>query len=111
MFFLLKILTSAFVIGVVTEIAKRFPTTGGMIAALPIVSLLSIIWLSVQGESSTTLSQFARGVLFGFPSTIVLLVIVSLSLRFSYSVTTSILLGVAGWFLIISIQNFVMNPS
>lgn len=41
---------SALIIAGVTEMAKRVPTYGGIVAALPIVSLLSIIWLSVQGE-------------------------------------------------------------
>lgn len=45
---IVKILLSAIIIGVVTEMAKRFPTYGGVIAALPLVSLLSLIWLWVE---------------------------------------------------------------
>ena len=63
MYLLAKILASAVIIGIVTEIARRFPTYGGVIAALPLVSLLSIIWLYVQGESNESLSKFALGVL------------------------------------------------
>lgn|SRR6478735_7029041 len=50
MYSIIKILMSALIIAGVTEMAKRVPTYGGIVAALPIVSLLSIIWLSVQGE-------------------------------------------------------------
>lgn len=50
MYSIIKILMSALIIAGVTEMAKRFPAYGGIVAALPIVSLLSIIWLSVQGE-------------------------------------------------------------
>lgn len=50
MYSMIKILMSALIIAGVTEMAKRFPTYGGIVAALPIVSLLSIVWLSVQGE-------------------------------------------------------------
>jgi amino acid transporter len=45
MYILVKVLVSAFVIGIVTEIARRFPSYGGIVAALPLVSLLSLIWL------------------------------------------------------------------
>jgi len=51
MYTFFKILSSAAIIGVVTEVARRFPTYGGIIAALPLVSILSIIWLTVQSES------------------------------------------------------------
>ena len=33
MFYVVKILISAVIIGVVTEVARRFPTYGGIIAA------------------------------------------------------------------------------
>lgn len=45
-----KFFTSALIIVFVTELAKRFPLYGGIIAALPLISLLSIFWLMVQGE-------------------------------------------------------------
>ncbi len=54
MYVVMKILVSAIMIAIVSEIAKRFPANGGIVAALPLVSLLSIIWLYVQGEQNAT---------------------------------------------------------
>ncbi|MFD3450388.1 DUF3147 family protein [Microbacteriaceae bacterium 4G12] len=105
MYTLIKILVSAVVIGVVTEIARRFPTFGGVIAALPLVSLLSIIWLYVQGETSANLSKFILGVLWGFPATVVLLLIVYVSLKHSIALYISIVLGVGGWFVFLLLQH------
>lgn len=93
MFVVMKIIASAIVIGVVTEIARRFPSYGGVLAALPLVSLLSIIWLYVQGEQSATLSKFALGVLWGFPATAILLIIVYIALQNSLHLFLSIALG------------------
>ncbi len=104
MYVIVKIIVSALVIGVVTEIARRFPTYGGIVAALPLVSLLSIIWLYVQGESNTTLSKFALGVLWGFPATAVLLIVVYLLLKHSVSLYVAIGFGIGAWFLFIAIQ-------
>lgn len=104
-----KIFASAIVIGVVTEISRRYPSYGGILAALPLVSLLSIIWLYVQGEQTAALSKFALGVLWGFPATAVLLVIVYISLQHSIHLFISIGLGVCGWLIFLWIQDLVVK--
>ncbi|WP_394190904.1 DUF3147 family protein [Paenisporosarcina quisquiliarum] len=109
MFVVMKIIASAIVIGVVTEISRRFPSYGGVLAALPLVSLLSIIWLYVQGEHSATLSKFALGVLWGFPATAILLIIVYIALQNSLHLFLSIALGGCGWLLFLLIQNLVLD--
>ena len=109
MFVVIKIIASAIVIGVVTEISRRFPSYGGVLAALPLVSLLSIIWLYVQGEQSATLSKFALGVLWGFPATAILLIIVYIALQNSIHLFLSIALGGCGWLLFLFIQNLVLD--
>ena len=109
MFVMMKIIASAIVIAVVTEISRRFPSYGGVVAALPLVSLLSIIWLYVQGEQMDTLSKFALGVLWGFPATAFLLIIVYIALQHSIHLFLSIALGGFGWLLFLFIQDLVLN--
>lgn len=109
MYVIMKIAVSAMVIAIVTEVARRFPTYGGIIAALPLVSLLSIIWLYVQGEQATTLSKFTLGVLWGFPATAVLLFIVYIALQHSFHLFTSISLGIIGWCVCLLIQGVTVN--
>lgn len=41
----LKALLSGIIIAIVSEVAKRSPAFGALIASLPLVSLLAIIWL------------------------------------------------------------------
>lgn len=109
MFLFMKIIASALVIATVTEISRRFPAYGGIVAALPLVSLLSIIWLYVQGEQTATLSKFALGVLWGFPATAVLLIILYFALQNSIHLFLSIALGVCGWLLFLVLQNLVLD--
>ncbi|MDV2884644.1 DUF3147 family protein [Alkalihalophilus pseudofirmus] len=111
MFLITKILVSALIIGLVTEVARLFPKYGGIIAALPLVSLLSLFWLYMQGEQTTTLSKFALGVLWGFPATAVLLIIVAISLKASFSLFISVGFGVVGWIIFLSIQDFLVNKA
>ncbi|KAA0941043.1 DUF3147 family protein [Sporosarcina sp. ANT_H38] len=109
MYLIMKIIASAIVIGIVTEISRRFPSYGGVIAALPLVSLLSIVWLYVQGEQTATLSKFALGVLWGFPATAFLLIIVYVALQSSVHLFISIGLGISGWILFLLVQDFVLK--
>ncbi|SER56323.1 DUF3147 family protein [Salipaludibacillus aurantiacus] len=109
MFLVIKILVSAIIIGIVTEVARIFPKYGGIIAALPLVSLLSLIWLNVQGEQSINLSKFALGVLWGFPATAVLLIVVVISLKASFPLIVSILFGIGGWAAFLAIQDIVVK--
>ncbi|ALC91341.1 hypothetical protein AM500_17205 [Bacillus sp. FJAT-18017] len=107
MYLLIKIISSAAIIGIVTELARRFPVYGGVIAALPLISLLSIIWLIVQGESAQSVLQFTFGVLVGLPSTIVMLLIIYLAFKFSIQLPVAIGLGVIGWGFSLLIQKYL----
>ncbi|CAG9620404.1 DUF3147 family protein [Sutcliffiella rhizosphaerae] len=109
MFLITKIFVSAVIIGIVTEVARVFPKYGGIIAALPLVSLLSLFWLYLQGEQTVTLNKFAMGVLWGFPATAVLLIIVVFSLKASLSLFISIGLGAGGWFVFLAFQDYLVK--
>ncbi|MQR85174.1 DUF3147 family protein [Bacillus megaterium] len=109
MYSIVKVLISALIISGVTEMAKRFPTYGGIVAALPIVSLLSIIWLSVQGEKKEVVSQFTLGVLYGLPGTILLLAVVYICLKNSLHLFMSLSIGVMCWVLFLGLQKIVVK--
>jgi hypothetical protein len=45
LYYIIKVLVSSALIVLITEIAKRNGTIAGLIASIPLVSLLAIIWL------------------------------------------------------------------
>lgn len=103
-----KILCSAAIIGLVTEMARRFPLYGGMVAALPLVSILSIIWLTVQGESAQNINKFTLGVLAGFPATAIMLFVIYLALKHSVHLSIAILIGMMAWGIFLAGQRVIM---
>ncbi|RFU60140.1 DUF3147 family protein [Bacillus sp. V59.32b] len=107
--FVVKTVISALIIATVTLIAKQYPKYGGIIAALPLVSLLSLFWLYVQGEPASNLGNFLFGVLYGLPGTIILILIVAFSLKNSLPFLLSIALGVGGWIIFLKLQGFILN--
>lgn len=44
-YLIVKALVSGILIAIISEVAKRYPGMGGLIASLPLVSVLGMIWL------------------------------------------------------------------
>lgn len=44
LYFILKAAISGVLVALVSEVARRFPGWGGLLASLPVVSLLAMIW-------------------------------------------------------------------
>ena len=40
-----KALVSGLIVAAVSEIARRYPTTGALVASLPLISVLGMLWL------------------------------------------------------------------
>lgn len=62
-FIFVKFAISAAVIVAVSEIAKRSPLFGGLIASLPLVSVMAMIWLYHETGSAETVVRLSTGVL------------------------------------------------
>ncbi|MFJ7914398.1 MULTISPECIES: DUF3147 family protein [Lysinibacillus] len=109
MYTFVKILCSAAVIGIVTEIARRFPSYGGIIAALPLVSILSIIWLTVQSESSEHIQRFTVGVIVGLPATMFMLFVIYMAMKSSIHIVFAIGLGIVSWAVFLGVQKAIAS--
>lgn len=44
-YFILKAALSGILIAIVSEVSRRYPNLGGLIASLPLLSIIAIIWL------------------------------------------------------------------
>ena len=64
MFFLTKLFVTAGIIVLVTEVAKRSDKFGGLIAALPLTTLLVILWMYYEGASLEKISNHIGYTLF-----------------------------------------------
>ncbi len=91
---LLKIAASAVVVAGINGVARVNPQLGGWIAALPVVSLLSILWLLSDGGTAADVGAFVSRVLLGLMPTAALLGIIAAVLAQGFSVTMA--LGCAG---------------
>ncbi len=61
-FYLVKLLVSAGLIVLISEISKRTGFLGGLIASLPLVSLLAIGWMWFETHDTAKIADFSRSV-------------------------------------------------
>jgi hypothetical protein len=60
-YFIIKALLSGLIVAAVSEVARRYPGFGGLIASLPLVSVLGMMWLWRDTHDPVRLGQHAAG--------------------------------------------------
>ena len=108
--YFIKVFISSAIIVLVSEIAKRDNLLGGLIASIPIVSVLSMIWLYIDTNDIDKVKALANGILWMiFPSMsffIVLPILINFGIKFYLSLTISILITMVCYLLTISFMNY-----
>jgi len=61
-YFIAKVLTSAVLIAVISEISKRSSIWAATLASLPMVSLLSIVWIYTEKKDTTQIISLSRDI-------------------------------------------------
>lgn len=70
LFIVVKIFITAFIITAITEISKKSVTIGGLVAAMPILTILALLWFYYEKKDNMFMAGFTKSVLAGFPMTI-----------------------------------------
>jgi hypothetical protein len=62
LYYTLKVLISAVLIVVISEVAKRSSFVGGLIASLPLVSVLAFVWLYVDTKNMERVAALSHSI-------------------------------------------------
>ena len=96
--FVVKLILSNLIIISCVMIGKRFPTLGGLIATMPLTSLIVLIWLASDNPGDTVLiSNYTRGVLWGILPTIAFFATAFICLRRGAGIPTALAAGGMCW--------------
>ena len=68
--FLVKVLISALVIALASELAKRDSFWGALLVALPLTSILAISWLYAETRDNHLVTRFARDIFLLVPGSL-----------------------------------------
>lgn len=61
LYLIVKALISGAIVAAVSEIAKRYPGLGGLVASLPLVSVLGMMWLWRDTHDAERMAAHATG--------------------------------------------------
>ena len=108
-YYLVKIAVTTVLIVVISEIAKRSSFFGALLASIPLVSVLAMIWLYIETSNSEKVSDFASSVFWlVLPSLalfITLPILLKYGINFYLSISISIVVTVLCYWVMIVILN------
>lgn len=90
--FAIKAILSGILVAAISTIAKRYPGWGGLVASLPLVSVLSMIWLYGETRNVENVAKLSLGAFWFFLPSIPMFLVISALLRsgFGFAVTMTI---------------------
>ncbi len=94
----IKALVSGVLIAAASEFARRSPGWGGLIASLPLVSLLAMLWLWRNGGDGARIADFALSTMAYVVASLPAFVLLALTLRRGIAIPFAMALFVAAGF-------------
>ena len=106
LYLVIKAALSGIIVAAVSEIARRYPGWGGLVASLPLTSLLAMLWLWRDTGDSGRVAELAGSTFWFILPSLPLFVALPLLLRSGVGFWLSMVLVIAGtlalyavWFL------------
>jgi hypothetical protein len=81
LYLLLKAGLSGVIVALVSEIAKRYPGIGGLIASLPLVSVLGMIWLWRDTHDPQRMADHVSGTLWFIAPSVPMFILIPMLLK------------------------------
>ena len=96
--FVTKLLLSNLLIVTCVLVGRRWPGLGGLLATMPLTSLIVLIWLYSENPAQTArLDQYVQGVLWGIGPTIAFFLALLVCLRRGVAVPAAMLAASLCW--------------
>ena len=96
--FLVKLIAANVIIIACAQIGRRYPSLGGLIATMPLTSLLVLIWLHLdRPEDFRLMTDYTRGVLWGIVPTILFFAAAQYCFRRQIPFSLALTAGFAVW--------------
>ena len=107
LYILLKLLLSSSIIVLISEISKRDTFIGGLIASIPVISVLSIIWLYIETKNIEDIKNLSNSIFWMVIPSLSLFISLPILLKsgfgFYISLTISILITLICYYMTVFI--------
>jgi len=95
LYLLIKALVSGAIVAAVSEIARRFPGWGGLLASLPLVSVLAMTWLYIDTRDTLKVADLAVSTFWFFLPSMPMFLIIPALLRSGWSWAATMAIAIA----------------
>lgn len=113
MYFLIKILITAVIVAIVSEVARRYSLFAAAIASLPLTSILSMIWLYRDTHSVQKIVEHCHGIMWLIAPSLLFFIVLPwllhVGVRFYPALALSCLTMSAGYGLFIVARKLVLG--
>ena len=103
LYYVFKVIISAVIIVLITEVAKRSSGFAALIAALPLTSLFAFIWMHMEASSSDQIAQLSNQIFWLVLPSLIFFLLLPVLLRSGISFWVSLVLSlvalVTGYFI------------
>ena len=110
-YYIIKLLISAVLIVAISEVSKRFTVAGAVLASLPIISVLAMVWLYVDTRSVEKVAQLSMDVFWLVIPSLILFIALPLLLRKGMAFAPALLIAMAatvcGYFVMLKVLQWV----
>ncbi len=108
-YYILKVFITAVLVVLISEISKRSSLIGAILASLPIVSLLAIIWLYIDTKSVEKISQLSTGIFWLVLPSLSLFIVLPLLLKSKVNFYASLVISCAVMVLLYFTMVFILK--
>jgi len=96
LYLIIKAGISGAIVAAVSEIARRHPGWGGLLASLPLTSLLAMIWLYRDSSDAERVAQLSVSTIWFFIPSVPLFIVLPVMIRSGMGFWASMAIVVAG---------------
>ena len=108
--FAIKLAISITVIIICSQIGRRFPTLGGLIATMPLTGVIVLVWLYTDDPTNSSLMEgYTKGALWGIGPTILFFLSAFVCFQLHFSLGMVLTISFAVWFMGACIHQFFLH--
>lgn len=88
-YYVAKVIITAVIVVLVTEVSKRNTIMGGLLASLPLVSFLAFIWLYIDTKDTERIAELSSQILWLVIPSLVFFALIPIFLKLNIGFVTS----------------------
>lgn len=93
-YYITKLIITAFLIVLISEIAKRSSLMGALLAAIPLVSILAMTWMYVDTNSSSNAVEFSNRIVWLIAPSMTLFIVFPFLIKKDFGFYPSMLVSI-----------------